>query len=209
LILLQVKGDIDEIASIREFNSDKDYYSTPYDVNFLVRIENLGNVHVKPRGAIKINNMFGKEVAVIRVNERGGNILPDSVRHFSDINWSGKNAIGKYTATLGLSYGTDVNSGGQGKSSLVGTKTFWIFPWRIMIPIFLAILFISVLSFFLLRLYRNRAVQRAMESAGMRNAKYVKQYQGPSPTLHLGMILFTSFIIMLVVFVFIYIFFIA
>ncbi len=209
LILLQVKGDIDEEASIREFNTDKDYYSTPFKVDFLVRIENTGNVHVKPHGAIKIKNMFGKEVAVIRVNEQGGNILPNSIRRFLDINWEGKNAIGKYTATLGLTYGTDVNSGGQGKSSLVGTKTFWIIPWRIIIPTVLTILFILAFSFLLLRIYRNRAVKRAMESAGLGHVKYVKKYQGPSPTLHLGMILFTSFIIMLLIVGLIYIFFIA
>ncbi len=209
LILLQVKGDVDEEASIREFNSDEDYYSTPFNVDFLIRIENTGNVHVKPRGAIKIDNMFGKEVAVLRVNEKGGNILPGSVRKFSDIRWEGKNAIGKYTATLGLSYGTDVNSGGQGKSSLVGTKTFWIIPWRIIIPAGLTLLFVFVFTFFLLRVYRNRAVKKAMESAGIGRAKYVKKYQGPSPTLHLGMILITSFVIISLIFVAIYIFFIA
>ncbi len=209
LILLRVKGDIEESASIREFNSDKDYYSTPFNVDFLIRIENTGNVHVKPHGAIKIKNMFGKEIVVIRVNERGGNILPDSIRHFSDIHWEDKNAFGKYTATLGLTYGADTSAGGQGKHSLVGTKTFWIIPWRIIIPTILVILLVSVFSFFLLRLYRNRAVKRAMESAGLGHVKYVKKYEGPSPTLHLGMILLTSFVIMLIIFVAIYILFIA
>jgi len=209
LVLLQVKGDVDETANIREFNSDKDFYSTPFDINFLVRIENIGNVHVKPHGAVKISNMFGKEVEVIRVNEKGGNILPGSIRRFSNIHWEGKNAFGKYTATLGLTYGTDVKSGGQGKNSLVGVKTFWIIPWRIIVPLLLIILFVSLITFLLLRLYRNRAVKRAMETAGLGHVKYVKKYQGPSPTLHLGMILITSFVIMLIIFTLIYVFFIA
>lgn len=209
LVLLQVRGDVDEEASIREFNTDKDYYSTPFDVNFLVRIESTGNVHVEPHGAIKIENMFGKEVAVIRINEKGGVILPNSVRKFSNIHWIGKNAIGKYTATLGLTYGTDVKSGGQGKSSLVGTKTFWIIPWRIIIPAGLTMLFIFVFTFFLLRVYRNKAVKKAMQNAGIGRVQQVKKYQGPSPTLHLSMILITSFVILSLMFMAIYIFFIA
>ncbi len=209
LVLLQVKGDIDEQASIREFNTDKDYYSTPFAVNFLVRVENSGNVHVKPHGAIKIKNMFGKEVEVMRVNEKGGNILPGSIRHFGDISWEGKNAFGKYTATLGMTYGTDASLGGQGKSSMVGVKTFWIIPWRIIIPLSLSFLLMLIVAFFLLRVYRNRAVKRAMAGAGLGQVKYVKKYQGPSPSLHLGMIIVTVFVAMFLLFTLIYVLFIA
>jgi len=84
LVLLQVAGDATEEAVIREFSTDKEFYSTPFSVNFLIRIENLGNVHIKPHGTIEISNMLGKEVAVVRVNDRGANVLPDSVRRFEN-----------------------------------------------------------------------------------------------------------------------------
>jgi hypothetical protein len=209
LVLLRVKGDVFEEASIREFNTDKDFYSTPFSVDFLIRVENSGNVHVKPHGTISIKNMFGKEVAVVRVNEAGGNILPDSIRRFMDVKWEGKNGIGKYTATLGLSYGSGVDAGGQGKGSIVGEKSFWIIPWRIIVPVGLTLLLLSLTMFFLLRLYRNRAVKQAMEKAGVGYQRQMKKQKGASPTLHLAMIIVASFIVMLLIFVIIYIFFIA
>jgi hypothetical protein len=209
LVLLQVKGDVDERASIREFNTDKDFYGTPYNVDFLVRVENTGNVHVKPHGTVMISNMFGKEVAMVRVNEQGGNILPGTIRRFLDVRWEGKNAFGKYTATLGLTYGTPTEAGGQGKSSMVGTKTFWIIPWRIIVPAFVSLLITILLMVLFLRTYKNRAVRMAMERAGVTNLRQVKKYQSASPSLHLGMVLLASFIIMFLVFSLIYVFFIA
>ncbi|PLX27094.1 hypothetical protein C0583_05110 [Candidatus Parcubacteria bacterium] len=209
LLLFQVKGDVDEEAEIREFNTDKDYYSTPFDVNFSIRIENKGNVHLKPYGTVKIENMFGREVEMIRVNEKKGAVLPETFRKFSGINWSGNNAFGKYTATLGLTYGTDVSDGGQGKGSLVSKKSFWIIPWRIIVPVSLVLLFFTVLIIIMLRLYKNRAVRKAMASVGLSQVKYVKKYQGPSPTLHLAMILFATFLVLLLFFFIFYIFFLA
>lgn len=209
LVLLQVKGDVDMQASIREFNTDKDFYSTPFKVDFVVRVENGGNVHIKPHGTISIKNMFGKEVSVIRVNEQGGNILPESIRRFLDINWEAKNGFGRYEAVLGLSYGTAAEDGGQGKNSMVATKSFWIIPWRLIITLTLSLLATIFIMFFLLRTYKNQAVKKAMERAGVSNMRQVKRYQSSSPTMHLGMILITSFVIMVLVFAIIYIFFIA
>ncbi len=188
LVLLQIKGDALEEARIREFNTNKDVYNTPFDVNFIVRIENKGNIHVKPIGNISINNMFGKEVAVVRVNERGGNVLPDSIRRFEE-RWSGENGFGRYQAIIGLSYGTSVDLGGQGKQSLYTEKYFWIIPWKIIMPLTLGFIFFLAVFILMMKLYRNKAVKKAMQQAGLGHVKYVKKYQGPSPTAHLAMIL--------------------
>ncbi|MCK4539739.1 hypothetical protein KAU09_01130 [Candidatus Parcubacteria bacterium] len=198
LLLLRVKGDVLEDAHIREFNTDKDFYSTPFLVDFLIRIENAGNVHIKPHGAISIKNMFGKEVRVLKVNEKGGNILPRSIRRFNENTWEGTGAFGKYTATLGITYGVSADKGGQGKSSLVAVKTFWIIPWRIIIPVFLTLLFISGIFILLIKLYKNKAVKKAMQRAGINQAGYTQQdrAQGTFPALHLGVILIIVFVIM-------------
>jgi hypothetical protein len=90
LLLFRVKGDVLEHAEIREFNTDKDIYGTPYKVDFKLRIENMGNVHIKPHGFIKISNFLGKEIASIPVNEKGGNIMPTSIRSFPDVFWEGE-----------------------------------------------------------------------------------------------------------------------
>ncbi|MCK5320266.1 hypothetical protein KAJ61_02655 [Candidatus Parcubacteria bacterium] len=199
LLLLRVRGDVFEEAHIREFNTDKDFYNTPFLVDFLIRIENVGNVHIKPHGAISIKNMFGKEVRILKINEKGGNILPRSIRRFSANIWEGKNAFGKYTATLGITYGVSANEGGQGKSSLVAVKTFWIIPWQIIIPVFLTLLFISGIFILLIKLYKNKAVKKAMQRAGISQTGYMRQSreQGISPALHLGVILIIVFVIMI------------
>ena len=208
LILLQVKGDVHEEAQVREFNTDKNFYSAPFQANFLIRIENKGNVHVKPFGTININNMFGKEVAKIIVNEPGGNILPDSIRRFES-SWEGKDGFGRYEANLGLTYGVATKDGGQGKQSLFARKYFWIIPWKIIIPALLGI--VIVVSFFmlLLKMYKNKAVRSAMEKAGMRNVRYVKKYQGPSPVFHFSMILLIILIVLFIIITGIYFIFFA
>ena len=208
LILLKVSGDVNEEAQVREFNTDKNFYNTPYQVNFLIRIENKGNVHVKPFGTISINNMFGKEVAKIVVNEEGGNILPDSIRRFETA-WEGKNGFGRYEANLGLTYGVAVDKGGQGNQTLFSPKYFWIIPWRIIIPSLLGVVIIAAFFMLMLKLYKNKAVKSAMEQAGMRNVRYVKKYQGPSPVFHFSMILLITLIVLFLIIAGIYFIFFA
>jgi hypothetical protein len=208
LILLRVKGEVNEDAKIREFNTDKEWYSTPFKVNFLIRVENNGNVHVKPYGQIVIKNMFGKEVGRIKVNERGGNVLPYSFRKFK-VDWSGKRGFGRYSAELGLTYGTPVRLGGQGKSSLVAVKYFWIIPWNIIIPGLLGLIFIIGLVTLLLKLYKNKAVRRAMEEAGLSHVRYIKKYQGPSPTLHFFVVLLLVLIVLFLLIAAVYFLFFA
>lgn len=209
LVLLQVKGDVYEEARIREFNTDKEIYNTPFEVKFLTRIENLGNVHIKPYGAITVENMFGKEIAVVRINERGGNVLPRSIRKFEDAKWSDAMGFGRYKAKLGVIYGTSPDMGGQGKQSIFAEKYFWIFPWKIITPLLLGLVFFSGLLFLFLKLYKNKAIKKAMEQAGMGHIRYVQQYQGPSPTLHMVMILLIVFIVLFLVVASIYFFFLA
>lgn len=187
LILLQVAGDAKEEASFREFTTDKEFYSTPFDVKFLARIENLGNVHLKPRGTITIKNMFGKDSSIVQVNDRGVNILPKSIRRF-ETSWKGDFAVGRYKAVIALSYGTAVSDGGQGMQSLVQEKYFWIFPWKIIIPGLLGIAFIGGLIALFLKFYKSRAVKKAMEEMGLTKVRYVQKVEGPSPTLHLGLV---------------------
>ena len=195
LLLLRVKGDVLEEARVREFTADKSIYGTPFGVNFLLRIENVGNVHIKPYGNIAITNMFGKEVGNIKVNEGGSNVLPNSIRRYEE-NWSGKNGFGRYKASCALTYGTKIDLGGQGMQSLFSEKSFWIIPWNIIIPILFGLIITLALFILLLRLYRNKAIKKALEQAGIRRTRYVKKYQGPSPAMHFSLILLAVFIIL-------------
>ncbi len=196
LVLLQVKGEVDERADVREFNTDKDFYGTPFDVEFLIRIQNEGNIHIKPIGEIRIENMFGKEVKIVGVNDGGGNVMPKSTRKFSE-RWADNFGFGKYTAKLGLSYGTSVENGGQGKQSIYIEKDFWIIPWKIVGPIVISLIITLFIFLFIVRFYKDRAVRGAMERAGVLNVKKSKKGKKQSPVAQLGMVLLIVFIVVL------------
>jgi len=198
LLLLQVKGDVNEEARIREFTTGKGVYGTPFDIEFLVRVENMGNVHIKPIGTIAIQNMFGAEVGSVRVNDGGSNVLPDSIRRLTE-NWQGEGGFGRYTASIGLSFGTATRLGGQGKQTLYTEMTFWIIPWRIIVPILLTLIIAFALFVLFLRLYKNKAVRKAMANAGLTNVKLVRKYQGPSPVLHLSIIIAVVLVVLLII----------
>lgn len=203
LLLLQVRGEVREEANIREFGTEKSFYGTPFSVKFFTRINNSGNVFIEPHGTIKITNMLGKEITGLPFNDRGSNILQQSTRRFENF-WTGDQGFGRYRAELILAFGTNASSGGQGKQTITSAITFWIIPWKVIIPGFVAALIIGALIFMFLNFYKNKAVQRAMEQIGVGQARYIRKYQGPSPALHAAVIvsslLFTVFMIGVVVF---------
>jgi hypothetical protein len=167
LILLQVEGKADERANIREFKTDKLFYSTPFSVNFSTKIENLGNVHVKPRGIIKIKNMLGREVASLMVNDKASNILPKSARLFTNT-WKDNFGFGKYEASLALSYGTTPDQGGEGRKTLTMFWYFWVFPAKILISLISSLIILIALFVVFLRFYKKWAIKRVMEQMGVK-----------------------------------------
>jgi len=160
LIVLRVAGDIRETGILKEFSINKKLFNyLPAD--FIIRFENTGNVHFKPKGTIDIENTIGIVSAEVSVNDIGGNVLPQSVRKFES-SWkkegvitpegnffqkfwtnlkNEKNnfALGRYTANLNVKYGQD-------SKKFQAKIAFWVFPWRLMLSaiIILAILFFGV-----------------------------------------------------------------
>ncbi|MFH2136533.1 MAG: hypothetical protein ABII19_02795 [Patescibacteria group bacterium] len=137
LVLVRIAGEIQETGQLVEFSTDKTRYSY-LPVDFNVRFENTGNVHVKPAGEVQIRNMWGRKVASLAVNDNLNSVLPDSIRKF-DAAWqksempSGASewqkerenfAWGKYTATVILNYGVD-------NRVVTAEKSFWVFPWLV------------------------------------------------------------------------------
>lgn len=165
LLLVKIPGGANEKAEVRDFSTDKTFFGTPYKVNFKTRIENLGNVHVSPRGVISITNMLSREVATLKVNDHSGSILPKSIRKF-DNDWQDKLGFGRYKAQMALSYGTPASAGGNGKQSLVAETFFWIIPWKIVIPVIIGLLIFLTLSYLSLKSYKDRAIKKALRSVG-------------------------------------------
>lgn len=122
LFLVSVNGLINYDGKIAEFGTNKTLYlNTTNLVDFVTRFQNLSNIHVKPAGNITIKNAFGKKVAELKVNEKAGNVLPQSIRKFTN-DWSKKYGFGWYKASVNLNYGD-----GQNVSAAL---MFWIIPWK-------------------------------------------------------------------------------
>jgi hypothetical protein len=174
LVLLQIAGKADERADIREFKTDKNTYDTPFTVNFSTKIQNLGNVHVKPMGVIEITDMFGKKVATLTVNDKGGNILPKSTRLFSST-WKDNFGFGRYRAVLALSYGTPADKGGEGRKTLTMFWYFWVMPMKILVSVGASLLVFIALFIVFLRVYRRLAVKSAMKRMGVKSGQILEK----------------------------------
>lgn len=125
IILVRVSGAITEAAELVELSTDKNFYEYP-PVNFAARVKNLGNVHLKPYGQITIKNQFGKTQTHLPINEKLGNVLPQSIRKF-DSQWKKKGfTLGRFTAEISLAYGDST------QQELVGSISFWIIPWKVL-----------------------------------------------------------------------------
>jgi hypothetical protein len=83
-ILLNVKKDgAKASASITKFSTSKKIYEY-LPAEFVTKIQNTGNIHIKPRGNIFISSPGKKDVAILDVNSQTANILPESIRKFTN-----------------------------------------------------------------------------------------------------------------------------
>ncbi|HVI69347.1 MAG TPA: hypothetical protein VM581_02715 [Magnetospirillaceae bacterium] len=134
LVLLEVSGNIEEHASLSDFYSATQTAKTGFfesaPITFIQRINNTGNVHIKPTGTVDIYDIFGRKVNSLRVNgdptdpkNQPRSALPQSVRRFEqslDDQWM----IGRYTAKIHLTYG-------QGQQALDSEVSFWVIPYKL------------------------------------------------------------------------------
>ena len=138
LVLLSVAGEVTENLLVKEFSAPSFVEDGP--IVFLLRFENLGTVHVRPKGFISITNMLGKKEADIAFPQK--NVLPNSIRKL-EVSWDPGFAIGKYTATLVANYGTN-------NLPLTAVVTFWVIPWKKILVVFI-VNFIIITILFLAR----------------------------------------------------------
>lgn len=157
LLLVRVSGTITEQLKLEQFltaqngKTKSTFQKTP--ITFAERISNSGNVHVAPVGNVTVKNMFGKQVAELKVNENNGNILPNSTRKFEQA-LTNKNMFGRYTAVVNLSYGTQAKT-------LSGTLSFWVIPLKTVALVILAIIVIVVLMRWLIKRYNRWIVRKS------------------------------------------------
>lgn len=155
LILLKVSGDVKQSARIEELYSANEKYekSSFFEtgpVRLVTRINNDGNLHLKPTGSVVVSDSFGKEVATVRMNGDPANkddvprsVLPQSIRRFDTL-LNEQNLFGRYKAVMQLSYG-------DGKA-LEATTYFWVIPYKMILAIIAAL----VVLFFALKMAIKR-----------------------------------------------------
>jgi hypothetical protein len=164
IISLRIAGEVAEEARIREFRTERAVYDAP-SVSFIARVENLGNVLVRPRGPIEITNMFGRKAGVVLVNEDGASIFPKKEREFS-VAWTSDNvlAMGRYQATMSLVYGED------GRKTITEAVSFWVLPIKILGSVFAGLLAVIVLGYVGIRMYIRKKIREAQGGAAARGA---------------------------------------
>ncbi len=167
IVNFQIAGDIIEDTQIREFYTTKTVYGDAH-VGFTAKIENLGNVLSRPYGLIDINNMFGKKVASLVVNDKRSGIFPKTTREFS-ADWNPEDIqFGRYEAVITLAV-----PGISGTQTIYRVIQFWILPLDLITPILGGFLIFAITIYVLLRLYVRRqlagirTVRTTVESSGL------------------------------------------
>jgi len=162
LLLATVPGDIHQNLTIEDFSGPTFLVSQP--ANFSLLFSNTGNIHLKPSGDIKIKNWFGNLDTTLAVNQNNGNILPQSKRHF-DAQWTYNwKAVGQYTASATITYGTP-------EQQLTVMRHFYIIPvWFI---VTLAILILILIGWVIRRKRRGRGAVQSVPVPTPQRPRYV------------------------------------
>lgn len=192
IISLRVSGDVIEEALIRSVTTDKRIYSTK-DVAFTARVENKGNVLIRPRGPIDITNMLGDKVATPMMNQSQSAVFPGAVRELTGT-WDGDGlGFGRYDVTVALVYGEP----GQGQRTMSAQTSFWILPWAIIKPLLITLAVVAVVGYVAVRYYIKNQVRKL--SGGRRLVRTVNQQKTSTFVLFSIVMLFTVAFMLLIV----------
>ena len=188
-ILLDVKkAGAKADAKIIEFKADN-YVSEYLPVNFSVKVQNQGNIHVSPHGNIFISG-GNQNIASLDVNPTLGNIIPDTNKTFM-VPWSDgflvrepvmeagqpkldKNGKQIENITINWNKLTEFRIGkytanlllvydnGTRDVPLEATVSFWVFPWKVVWLMIVTLIVLVVLVRFLLKFYINREIRKRL-----------------------------------------------
>ncbi len=173
LMLIRVDGAITEKASLASFTSESNGKQSSFFENgpltFVTRIQNEGNIHVKPVGNIELRDMFGGLVATMSVNADKSNVLPSSIRRF-ETTYGNKWLFGRYTANLTLGYGTT----GQ---AITNTISFWVIPYKLILT---GLFVLATIIFILTRMIKvyNRHIIAKSKNENTRKSKKSSNKKG-------------------------------
>ncbi|MBD3279485.1 MAG: hypothetical protein GF390_02110 [Candidatus Pacebacteria bacterium] len=143
LLYVVVEGPVNEEAFIRNFEIAQ--FSEYGPVPFSYEIENLSDIHIRPRANLEIYNLFNQRVANITVPTK--NIFPFTSRDFQG-EWERIWGFGWYKAKLVVSYGS-----GQ---LITNTRHFWLLPIKIILAALILLLTAVIIILAIRRHYQHR-----------------------------------------------------
>lgn len=172
VVSLRISGDITEDMRLREFSTAQFIYDI-LPATFETKVENIGNVLLRPHGLIEVTDMFGKKVASLEVNPSAGAVFPGSERTY-ETQWSQEGfAIGRYQALMSIVYGED------SRKTLSAATSFWVLPLKPILTALGSLLGFIILLYLVMRLY----VRRKLREMGVDSTKkgtsdyYTRKYQ--------------------------------
>ncbi len=183
IIIARVAGEATDSANIRQFATKRFFHSSK-NVDFSVRIENLGNVLVKPTGPVEITNMLGQKVDTFIFNEEQASVFPKKIREYQ-FNWTGEGTgFGRYEALISTVYGE-----AGAKKTLTSTVSFWILPMNIILPALAGLALLLLITFIFVKLYIRRTLAHLAHGQGRIVRK--RRKGGLSATLLLTVVMLT------------------
>ena len=155
ILTIRIAGEVVDNARIRSFSTGKLFYSEK-NVEFNAKIENQGNILIRPHGPLEIHNMFGGKPQVLVVNDVLAGVFPGTARDLT-FSWQDEGlGFGKYEAILALSY-----DGDGGQRTIDSSLVFWVFPLKIMIPIAVGFVSMCIIGYVLTKFYIHQALMKA------------------------------------------------
>lgn len=190
IITIRVAGDAVVQGGIRQFSTSRFMYSAPV-VDFEVRIENSGNVLIRPAGPLEVYNMLGNKVGTMMFNEEQSAVFPGDTRSFTNLRWDGgTTGFGRYEAILSPVYGEQGS-----KQTMSSTLTFWVLPTHIIFPALGVLAVLLLVVFVIARLYVKRSL--AQLTVGRRMVRK-RQKSNSSTVLLLVVVMLTVTVLFLI-----------
>lgn len=192
IVSIRISGDVIDDARVRSFSTDRLFYSSK-NVSFTAKIENQGNILIRPRGPLTITSMLGGKPETILVNDTLAGVFPNTIRELN-FDWNSEGiGFGRYEAVLALSY-----DAADGQKTIDATLVFWIFPTKIIVPVLIGFASILIFGYLLIRYYINQAVMRAAGGRRISTYRYRKQV-GISRFTFVFVTIMGAFVIFLIV----------
>lgn len=192
IVSIRISGDVIDTARIRSFSTDRLIYGSK-NVKFNAKIENQGNILIRPRGPVEITSMFSTSPDVFTVNDSLAGVFPGTMRDI-EFEWTGDGiGFGRYEAVLALSY-----DGEDGQRTIDASLVFWVFPTKIMLAVFGGFVGVFLLGYFFTKYYINQAIMRAAGGRRITPQRYRKQV-GVSRFTFVFTALMAAFVLFLII----------